>query len=83
MNKIFFGCVVFFMVMRFGYKVNKRSFSCIYYCVFREEVGYMVLKFVKCINDCLYKNFFFIKILVCFMFILVVDFLIERLNVCM
>lgn len=46
MNKTFFGwdtVSFFFMVMRSGYKANKRSFSGIYYRVFREEAGYMVL----------------------------------------
>lgn len=67
------------MVMRSGYKANKRSSSGIYYRVFREEAGYMVLKFVKCTNDCLHKNF----LSACFMSILVVDLLTERSNVCM
>lgn len=71
------------MVMRSGYKANKRSSCGIYYRVFREEAGYMVLKFVKCTNDCLHKNFLSIKILACFMSILVVDLLTERSNVCM
>lgn len=86
MNKTFFGwdTVSFYsMVMRSGYKANKRSSSGIYYRVFREEAGYMVLKFVKCTNDCLHKNFLSIKILACFMSILVVDLLTERSNVCM
>lgn len=45
MNKIFFGwdiVLFYFMVMRFGYKVNKRSFSGIYYCVFRDIYGFEV-----------------------------------------
>lgn len=47
------------MIMIFGYKINERSFSVIYYWVWIEEIWYMVFKFVKSIYDCLYWEFFF------------------------